>query len=124
MPMAVDKILKRLAKSRFRSSFKLNDKDIEYINKKGLGEIKSHAREFIIERLAPKNPKNDGRQTPLRKHPVFKAQHATATCCRGCLKEWHKIPSGRKLNGDNIDFIVSLIMSWISAQADAKDKVS
>ncbi len=32
------------------------------------------------------------RQTPFRGHPVFIAQHATATCCRECLAKWHRIP--------------------------------
>jgi hypothetical protein len=33
----------------------------------------------------------------MRGHPVFIAQHATATCCRGCLAKWHDIPAGRAL---------------------------
>ncbi|HTW96906.1 MAG TPA: DUF4186 domain-containing protein [Candidatus Methylomirabilis sp.] len=103
----------RLTKSKFRSSFKLKSKDLEYINKKGLAEIEKHAEEFNRERLAPAFPKNDGKQTPFRGHPVFIAQHATATCCRGCLSKWHKIPKNRLLNDEEIGYIIEIIMHWI-----------
>jgi exodeoxyribonuclease V alpha subunit len=108
-----DELKIKLAKSKFRSSFKLKTKDLEYINNKGLIEIKKHAEEFIRERLAPANPKNDGKQTPFRGHPVFIAQHATATCCRGCLEKWHKIPKNRALNDEEIRYIIDIIMKWI-----------
>ena len=91
------KILSSLGKSKFRSSFKLIKKDIEYINRLGITKIELHARDFIIKRIAPTQLKNDGRQTPFKGHPVFKAQHATATCCRGCLSKWYNIPKGRSL---------------------------
>ena len=45
----------------------------------------------IIKRIAPKEPLNDGKQTPMKGHPVFIAQHATATCCRECTRKWHKM---------------------------------
>lgn len=48
--------------------------------------------------MAPKNIDNDGKQTPMRGHPVFIAQHATATCCRECLKKWHNIKKRKKFN--------------------------
>ncbi len=103
----------RLAKSKFRSSFKLKLKNLEYINKKGIEEIKMHAEEFIKERLVPAEPKNDGKQTPFHGHPVFVGQHATATCCRGCLEKWHQIPKGRALNDEENRYIIDIIMSWI-----------
>jgi exodeoxyribonuclease V alpha subunit len=111
-----DELKIRLAKSKFRSSFKLKSKDLEYINKKGLEEIKKHAEEFIKERLAPAFPKNDGKQTPFRGHPVFIAQHATATCCRGCLEKWHNIPKSKVLNDEEIRYIIDIIMSWVKEQ--------
>ena len=73
-------ILDRFAKSKFRSRFKLRAKELEYINEKGLDTIHSHACDFIRDRVAPAEPVNDGKQTPMRGHPVFIAQHATATC--------------------------------------------
>lgn len=49
----------------------------------------------------------------MRGHPVFIAQHATATCCRGCLNKWWKIPKGRELTEEEVDFVVGLIMAFI-----------
>lgn len=106
-------ILDRLAKSTFRSSFKLKQKDIDYINQKGLDTIKKHAQDFISKRVAPAFVANDGKQTPMRGHPVFIAQHATATCCRKCINKWHKFPTGTQLTQQQQDYIVELIMEWI-----------
>lgn len=112
----INYLLYRLSKSKFRSSFHLKEKDIEYIDKKGLDKIKEHAYDFINKRLAPENIPNDGKQTPMRGHPVFIAQHATATCCRGCLYKWHKIQKGIELNEEQKDYIINVIMSWIDRE--------
>ena len=108
--------LATLKKSKFRSRFKLTDKDRQYIQDKGIYTIRSHAVDFITSRLTQPYPKNDGKQTPMKGHPVFIAQHATATCCRGCLKKWYQIEKGRALSGDEIDFVVELVMGWIGKQ--------
>ncbi len=108
--------LNKLAKSKFRSSFKLKEKDIEYIKEKGLDTIKIHAYQFINKRLKPKNIINDGNQTPMKGHPVFIAEHATATCCRTCLYKWHNIIKDRELKDYEVDYIVSIIMKWIEKQ--------
>lgn len=71
---------------KFRSSFRLKQKDIDYINEKGLEVIRQHAQDFIAKREAPAFIPNDGKQTPMRGYPVFVAQHATATCCRECIR--------------------------------------
>ena len=112
-------ILDRLAKSKFRSRFKLRAKDLVYIKEKGLDKIKSHACDFIRDRIAPSEPLNDGKQTPMRGHPVFIAQHATATCCRGCIEKWHKLPKGRDLNSTEQEYLVSIIMEWINRQINS-----
>ena len=59
---------------------------------------------------------NDGKQTPMRHHPVFIAQHVTATCCRGCLQKWHGIPKGRALVDDEKRYIVEVIRTWLVRQ--------
>ena len=105
----IEKLFASLAKSRFRSRFKLKQNDIEYIRTKGMPKIESHARDFITKRLAPAFPPNDGKQTPTKGHPVFIAQHATATCCRKCLKKWHRIPKGNQLTDQQINYIISVI---------------
>lgn len=104
-----------LKKSRFRSSFKLTGRELEYINNKGMDKIKEHARDFINSRLKVP-PKNDGKQTPWRGHPVFKAQHATGSCCRKCVEKWHKIPRDRIMTSSEEEFIVELLMVWIREQ--------
>ena len=109
-------ILDRLSKSKFRSSFHLKEKDLIYINEKGLDTIRSHAYDFITKRLAPKDIPNDGKQTPMRGHPVFIAEHATATCCRDCLYKWHHIAKNKELTNEEIDYIVNIIMLWIKKE--------
>ena len=113
---SIDDILDRLAKSKFRSRFKLRAKELEYINDKGMDKIYSHACDFIRDRVAPAEPLNDGKQTPMRGHPVFIAQHATATCCRGCIEKWHKFPQHRELTQTEQEYLVSVIMEWIKKQ--------
>ncbi len=117
--MNQDKMLESLAKSKFRSSFKLGKKYIDYIEKVGLVKIRSHAKDFIEKRLAVK-PLNDGHQTPYKGHPVFIAQHATATCCRKCLNKWYKIAENKTLTEDEITSILNIIMKWIEKQYKSK----
>ncbi len=109
-------IFDRLAKSEFRSKFKLKQKEKDYIALKGLDTIRSHARDFISKRLAPAVIPNDGKQTPMKGHPVFIAQHATATCCRGCLSKWHGIEKGKELTPSQQEYVVNVIMEWIKRQ--------
>ena len=68
---------------------------------------------FIKQRLAPKVILNDGKQTPMKGHPVFIAQHATATCCRSCLYKWHRIDMNKELTKNEINYIIDIIMTWI-----------
>ena len=109
-------LFEKLSKSKFRSRFKLSKKDLDYIKEKGIDKIESHARDFVSKRLASSIIPNDGKQTPMRGHPVFIGQHATATCCRGCIEKWHKIPKGRSLSASEQEYIVKVIMAWIKLQ--------
>ena len=81
----IEQTLLRLQKSAFRTKFHLSEKDRQYIMGKGMETIQHHAADFIRMRLAPAIIPNDGKQTPMRGHPVFIAQHACACCCRSCL---------------------------------------
>ena len=107
---------KRLSQSKFRSSFSLKANDRSYVSDKGIDKVREHACDFIRKRLAQADIPNDGKQTPMRGHPVFVAQHATATCCRGCLEKWHHIPKGRELTETEQEYIVNVIMEWISRE--------
>ena len=112
----IDNKLYNLSKSKFRSSFKLTKKMKEYIKSNGYDIIENHAFDLIKRRLAPKEILNDGRQTPMKGHPVFIAQHATGCCCRGCLEKWHRISKEKELSEKEIKFMVALIMEWIKRQ--------
>ena len=107
-------MLARLRTSEFRARVQLRDKELSYLNSKGMETVLRHAADFIEKRLAPAEPANDGKQTPWRNHPVFVAQHATATCCRGCLLKWHEIPKGRELTTEEKQYILEVIKGWLS----------
>ena len=113
-------LFERLAQSNFRSRFKLTEADRLYIREKGLDTIRTHAAEIIRQRLSAAEPKNDGKQTPMRGapkgHPVFLGQHATGTCCRGCLEKWHGILKGKELTAEEQSYIVDVLMQWIDGQ--------
>ena len=112
----VEKILDSLSKSKFRSSFHLKDKDILYIEDKGIDKIRNHAYDFVTKRLADTSNVTDGKQTPMKGHPVFIAQHATGTCCRRCLEKWHHISKNKNMTDDDIKYVVDIIMSWIEKE--------
>ena len=94
----------------------MSDQDRQYIADKGLETIQRHAADLIRTRLAPANIPNDGKQTPMRGHPVFIAQHATACCCRGCLAKWHGIPAGKALTEAQKQYVVDVLMAWIQRE--------
>ncbi len=112
----LDEALDKLDKSKFRSGFKLSEKDFEYIEEKGIESIKVHAAEFVKSRLAPKDIPNDGKQTPMKGHPVFIAQHACACCCRGCLNKWYNVEMNKELTLTQQEKIVNLLMAWIDRE--------
>lgn len=114
---------KRLAESKFRSRFRLRDAELRIIAEKGMDAVEHQCRSFILKRLAPAEPSNDGRQTPMRGHPCFIAQHATGCCCRGCLQKWHHIAAGRPLTQDQINHIIFTLMSWIREHSAGAEHV-
>lgn len=116
MSAAVERTLDRLATSAFRRHFKLGPKERAYLARTGREAVLVHAHRFIAERLAPARPVNDGKQTPFRGHPVFIAQHATATCCRGCLQKWHAIAEGQALTEAQQTYVVAVISTWLDRQ--------
>ncbi len=116
MDEKIKNILDRLSKSKFRSSFHLKDKDILYIEDKGIDKIRNHAYDFVTKRLADTSNVTDGKQTPMKGHPVFIAQHATGTCCRRCLEKWHHIRKNKNMTDDDIKYVVDIIMSWIEKE--------
>ena len=113
----LDDVFPALARSAFRSRFHLGSAEREYLRKKGLPTVLDHAVDLLTKRLGPAAPAKDGKQTPYKGHPVFVAQHATATCCRGCLAKWHDIPKGRELTDAEIAHAVSAIERWLRQES-------
>ena len=108
-----EELFERLAKSRFRSRFRLSRKERDYVAIRPRAQLDAHARDIISKRLAPAHPYKDGKQTPYRGHPVFIAQHATGTCCRTCLQKWHDIPAGVELTAEQQEYVVSVLLAWM-----------
>lgn len=114
----VSEALNRLSRSKFRACFHLSRKDLAYLEEKGTDTIRRHAQDFVSQKLAPAEPINDGKQTPMSGHPVFKAMHATACCCRGCLEKWYHVPQHRELTDKEQEAIVRILMAWIGQQTE------
>lgn len=112
----LDAVFAALRRSPFRQRFRLGPREQEYLRARGLQTVLAHGADFLERRLAPAEPRNDGKQTPMRGHPVFIAQHATATCCRGCLAKWHGIPAGRPLSPPQQAHALAAIARWLRTQ--------
>jgi hypothetical protein len=114
----IDARLDRLATQPFRARFHLRGRERAMVESKGLRTIRRHGADLIARRVAPAQPRNDGKQTPYRGHPVFVAQHATATCCRTCLERWHEIPQGRELDRAELDYVLDVIERWLEREIE------
>ena len=112
----IEEALSKLSRSSFRAGFHLSKSLRAYAREKGMDTLREHAREFVHTRLSPAYIPNDGKQTPMRGHPVFVAQHATATCCRGCLEKWWKVPRGVAIPAERQQGIVDFLMAWIERE--------
>ncbi len=111
------KVLKsKLSRSKQIVSPAMGEPEKEYVLSRGIEILKLHATDFVKKRLAPADPKNDGRQTPLKGHPVFIAQHATGTSDRIRLEKFHGIKTGIELTEKEISYVVSVILRWIQEQ--------
>ena len=113
---SLDDVFPVLATSAFRRRFHLGPTERGYLETHGLPAVMVQAEELIARRLAPADPPNDGRQTPFRGHPVFVAQHATGTCCRGCLAKWHDIPRGAALTDEQQAHVIAALERWMRAE--------
>ena len=112
----IQQALLRLQASPFRAKFHLSSQDKAYVSEKGMEVLRQHCEDFIRKRLADANIPNDGKQTPMRGHPVFIAQHACACCCRGCLEKWYRVPKGTPLSKTQQQKIVNLLLYWIEEE--------
>jgi hypothetical protein len=115
----LDEAFRRLATSGFRRKFRLQGRELAYLQTWGLPHVMKQAADLLRKRVAPAVIPNDGRQTPWRNHPVFVAQHATATCCRGCLEKTHGITKGHELTGEERAHVLAAIERWLRSQLNS-----
>ena len=116
--MTIDERLERITQHPFRAKFHLRGQERALVQLRGAETIRRQARDLIAARVAPVEPHKDGAQTPYRGHPVFVAQHATATCCRGCLEKWHAIPRGEALTDEEQAHVIAAVDRWLRSQLE------
>jgi predicted Fe-S protein YdhL (DUF1289 family) len=116
--IALDEAFRRLARSPFRRKFRLQGRELAHLQTWGLPRVMKEAGELIRKRVAPAEIANDGRQTPWRNHPVFVAQHATATCCRGCIEKTYEIQKGHALEPEELALVLAAIERWLEQQLE------
>ncbi len=86
---------------------------LERAHRRGRAGLRAAAEKRVQKALAPAVPAWDGRQTPLDGDVIYYAQHATATCCRKCVEEWHGIPRGVALTDDQVAYFLALILRFL-----------
>ncbi len=116
MTVSLDQRLDTIGRHPFRARFHLEGRERDVARVSGAGTMRWHARDLIAHRLAPSAARRNGSHTPYRGHPVFVAQHATATCCRTCIQRWHGIPTGHELTPDEKAYVLALICRWIERE--------
>jgi hypothetical protein len=97
-----------------------------YAVRKGKDGLRTAVRHQLEQAIgSPVHPRQ-GRQTPRENSPkataVHYAQHATATCCRACLEEWHGIEPGADLKEAELDYLTDLVMLYIVSKIPYLEK--
>jgi hypothetical protein len=91
----------------------IDTKAIEHARKKGLAAILDHVPKRLMQSIGRATPFRDGTQTPFTGRAEYYAQHATATCCRKCVEDWHGIPRGRALTEDELVYLSNLAVLYL-----------
>jgi len=95
----------------------LTQKAVNYARRKGRVLLRAATENQIRQLVGGENHPREGIQTPRETSPhanaIHFAQHATASCCRRCLAEWHGIPEGRALSQDEIAYLTALANMYL-----------
>lgn len=91
----------------------LDQKAINHARRRGRRGMRVAAEQRIRKSIGDATPAWDGRQTPKSGNSLFYAQHATATCCRKCVEEWHGIPRGVPLSQEAVSYFTELLMLFV-----------
>lgn len=115
----VDYVVAQLRTDRFRDKRwckDLDEKAVRHASRKGSNGIEEAVRKRVETSVGPAQPYCDGAQTPFRGNIVYYGQHATATCCRQCIEVWHGIPQWRELTAEETDYLVELLLAYVSSK--------
>jgi hypothetical protein len=97
-----------------------------YAIRKGKDGLRMSVRHQLEKAIGSPIHPRQGRQTPRENSPkataVHYAQHATATCCRPCLEEWHGIEPGANVNPIELEYLTDLVMLYITAKIPHLEK--
>ncbi len=85
---------------------------VNHARRKGRAGIRA-ATENRIRKSVGVRSSFDGRQTPKSGNVIYYAQHATASCCRKCIEEWHDIPLDQPLNEQEVKYLTDLCILYI-----------
>ena len=91
----------------------IDDEAIAHARKKGLLATLENVPKRLMQSVGKAQPFRDGTQTPFQGRAIYYAQHATATCCRKCVEEWHAIPKGRALTEEELLYLSQLVVLYL-----------
>lgn len=90
----------------------IDQRAANHARRKGTEGLKLAAVKRIRTSVGPAQPSRDGFQTGWSGNVLYLAQHATATCCRRCVQEWHGIPQGVELSDEVVSYFADLLMRY------------
>ena len=111
-------MLVRLLCSNFRSRFHLKAQDKQYIHEKGWNTIADHAADFVSRRLAPAEPKNDGKQTPCAGIRCSSRSTLPPAAAGAVWRSGTAFLQGVPLSAEQQVYIVGMLMSWMRREME------
>jgi hypothetical protein len=115
----VDALFAQMRNELIRQHFwtiPLDDTYKRILYNKGKNRLRKEVAKRLKNSIFKAGPElfRDGIQTPVDKQNIiYYAQHATATCCRKCIKYWHGIPYDRALETDEVLYLQELVIKYI-----------
>ncbi len=93
----------------------ISDLSRQHTIKQGLAAIEHQVNIRIRKVIGVEKPYRDG-ITPLSGNIIFVAQHATATCCRTCMQQWHNFSKQGELSEEELAYSIELILAYIKEE--------
>jgi hypothetical protein len=113
-----------LRKEWIRSQFwnkGMDQKSADLLARATRDVIRARIRKELAIGVGVARPFADGMRVPVRDeklegHPIFYAQHATASCCKKCAFYWWGFPRNEQYTGEQIDFLTDMCMGYFEAR--------